>query len=129
MALDNTIILPEIQAEAEAAFSSAIANDKITIIIFGDTPKSNQASLLADNLANTVTAGFHRQVIWIKNISLWASLKSHLGNGTLQVNSIDPSQTLCLSITLSNKVEYALSTSKTPDNITLTLAFINASKA
>lgn len=129
MALDNTIILPESQAEAEAAFSSALANDKISIIIFGDTEKANQAASLADNLANTITAGFYRQVIWMKNIALWNGLKSHLGNGTLQVNSINPSQVICLSISLSNKVEYALSISKTPDNITLTLAFINASKA
>lgn len=129
MALDNTIILPETQAEAEAAFSSALANDKISIIIFGDTEKANQAASLADNLANTITAGFYRQVIWMKNTALWNGLKRHLGNGTLQVNGIDPNQTICISISLSNKVEYALSTSKTPDNITLTLAFINASKA
>lgn len=129
MALDNTIILPETQAEAEAAFSSALANDKISIIIFGDMPKANQASPLADNLANTITAGFHRQVIWMKNTALWNGLKSHLGNGTLQVNGIDPNQTICISISLSNKVEYALSSSKTPDNISLTLAFMNASKA
>jgi hypothetical protein len=129
MALDNTIILPENESEASAAFSSTLANDKISIIIFGDTEKANLAAPLADNLANTVTSEFHRQVIWMKNIALWNSLKSHLGNGTLQVSSIDPSQTICISITLSNKVEYALSTSKTPDNISLTLAFINASKA
>ncbi|PIQ49798.1 MAG: hypothetical protein COW03_03135 [Cytophagales bacterium CG12_big_fil_rev_8_21_14_0_65_40_12] len=129
MALDNTIILPDNEAEAIAVFSSALANDKISIIIFGDTEKANLAAPLADNLAKTITAGFHRQVIWMKNIALWANLKSHLGNGTLDVNAIDPNQTICISISLSNKVEYALSTSKTPDNITLTLAFINASKA
>ncbi|MFT6828759.1 MAG: hypothetical protein ACI9Z3_000900 [Roseivirga sp.] len=129
MALNNTIILPDNEAEASAAFSSALANDKISIILFGDTDKANLAAPLADNLANTTSSGFHRQVIWMKNIAFWNSLKSHLGNGTLQVSSIDPSQVICLSISLSNKVEYALSTSKTPDNITLTLAFINASKA
>jgi hypothetical protein len=129
MALNNTITLPETLAEADAAFSNALANDKISIIIFGDTEKANLTAQLADNLANTVASGFHRQVIWMKNIALWNSLKSHLRNGTLEVNSINPNEVICLSISLSSKVEYTLNIAKTPDNISLTLAFINASKA
>lgn len=129
MELNNTITLPENVEGATAIFSIALANDKISIIIFDDTEKANLAVQLADNLANTVASGFHRQVIWMKNISLWNSLKSHLESGSLQVNSINPSEVICISLTLSNKVEYSLSTAKTPDNISLTLAFINASKA
>lgn len=130
MPLENTIILPENDlGAAQAAFESALSHDKISIIIFGETEKSELAATVADNLANAVTAGFHRQVIWMKNLEHWDSLKNHLGNGSIHVNSVNPAQTICISLTLSNKAEYALDISKTPDNITLTLVFLNASKA
>jgi hypothetical protein len=130
MPLENTIVLPigDLNA-AELAFETAIANEKISIIIFGDSEKSNLAVTIADNLAKVVTSGFHRQVIWIKDSTQWSTLNKHLGNGALKVNDVDIDQTICISITLSNKVEYALNISKTPDNLTLTLVFINASKA
>ncbi|MFT6213758.1 MAG: hypothetical protein ACJAS3_000143 [Roseivirga sp.] len=130
MALENTVSIPidDLNA-AEALFISTLANDKISIIIFGDTEKSKLAITLADNLANAVTSGFHRQVIWVKDPSQWNTLRTHLRNGTLSVHDIDPRESIGVSITLSNKTEYALDISKTPDNLTLTLVFLNASKA
>lgn len=130
MSLNNTIILSEDNAdEAKSAFDAALQNDKITILIYGNSEKAQQAAAIADQLAAIPTAGFNRQVIWIKNNTQWANLKSSVGNGTIQVSSIIPDQLICTSLTLSNKAEFCVEISKVPDNFVLTLAFTQASKA
>ena len=129
MPLNNTIILPEDINQAKIAFDNALQLDKITVIVFGDNVKSNQAVVIADVLANVSPAGFERQVIWMKDGGHWATLKSSLSDGTVSIHTIQPDQSISLSITLSRKAEYVLSMDKIPDNVAMTLAFIKSSKA
>ena len=109
MPLNNTIILPSgDDNQAKTDFDNALQLDKVTIIIFGDTPKANQAANKADALANGTHAGFERQVIWVKNNAQWDTLKSSIGNGNIPVNSVQPAQAICLSVTLSRKAEFRI---------------------
>lgn len=130
MPLNNTIILPaDNTAQAKTNFDDALALDKVTIIIFGDTPKAETAVNNADGLSNGTHAGFQRQVIWIKNNNQWDDLKSSIFNGGITVDSIIPDQSISLSISLSRKAYFVIDTSKTPDNVAMNFAFVESSRA
>lgn len=127
--MEHTTTLPTDSAsDAESLFKSTIDKpDTITIIVFGDSANSQQAVQNADLRAADAVAGFPRQVIWMKDTSIWNSVKSRLHNGSVSVGNIQLSSTTAISVSLSNKVMFALSNTRTPDAIAMDYLFVKAS--
>lgn len=130
MQLNNTTVLPsDTPAIAEQLFKSLIEEqDVICVIVFGNNSVAQQAIKSADVRASVAPAGFKRRAVWMTDISLWSTLKTYVKSGTIDVNTVDPSQLIALGISLTDKAESSVDTSKTPDFIIMELAFIAASK-
>ncbi|MCE7993555.1 MAG: hypothetical protein HEP71_16325 [Roseivirga sp.] len=130
MTLNNTITLSSTDAsQAEQDFKSLIAEkDVITVIVFGNTAVSQQAIQSADVRAGSAPAGFKRKAVWMQDTSQWDTLKKYLKNGTIAVSSVNPGNLIAIGVSLSDKIDAEVPTSKTPDFIVMELAFVQASQ-
>ncbi len=131
MELKNTTVLPtDDLAQAEQLFKSLMSDSEtICAIIFGDDSVSQQAVQSANVRAAVSPAGFKRRAVWMSDIDQWASLKKHVNDGNITVDSVDPKNLIALGTSLKAKAESSVDTSKTPDFITMELVFADASKA
>ncbi len=130
MQLNNTTILPSDSPDvAEQLFKSLIdEQDVVCVIVFGNGPVAQKAIKSADVRAALSPAGFKRRAVWMTDIALWANLKSYLNSGAVKVDSIDPSNLIAIGVSLTDKVEMEMPTSKTPDFIAMEFAFVTSSK-
>lgn len=130
MTLNNTITLSTTDpAQAEQDFKSLIEEkDVITVIVFGNTAVSQQAIQSADVRAGSAPAGFKRKAVWMQDTSQWSSLKKYLKNGSIAVSSVNPGNLIAIGVSLSDKIDAEVPTSKTPDFIVMELAFVQASQ-
>ena len=130
MQLNNTTILPsDTPAAAEQLFKSLMQEqDVICVIVFGNDSKAQQAIKSADVRAAVAPAGFKRKAVWMTDTSLWSNLKKYVKNGAIKVDDVDPSKLIALGISLTDKAESSVDTTKTPDFIVMELAFIQAGK-
>jgi len=130
MPLNNTTILPsDSPEEAEQLFKSLIdEKDVVCVIVFGNDSVAQTAIKNADVRAALSPAGFKRRAVWMQSTGLWDNVKSYLKNGAVKVNSIDPANLIAIGVSLSDKVEMEMPTSKTPDFIAMEFAFVTSSK-
>lgn len=130
MTLNNTITLSSTDtAQAEQDFKSLMQEkDVISVIVFGNTAVSQQAIQSADMRASAAPAGFKRKAVWMQDTSLWTSLKQYVKDGSVSVSSVDPSNLIAIGISLEDKIESEVPTTKTPDFIIMELAFVQASQ-
>lgn len=130
MTLNNTITLSTTDpAQAEQDFQSLIEEkDVITVIVFGNTAVSQQAIQSADVRAGSAPAGFKRKAVWMQDTSQWDSLKKYLKDGSIAVSSVNPGNLTAIGVSLSDKIDAEVPTSKTPDFIVMELAFVQASQ-
>jgi len=130
MQLNHTITLSSTDAaQAEQLFKSLMEQaDTIKIIVFGNTAVSQQAIQSADLRAGSAPAGFTRKAAWMQDPTQWDSLKQYVKNGSIKVNSVSTSNLTAIGVSMSNKIESEVSTSKTPDFLIMELAFVQASQ-
>jgi hypothetical protein len=131
MELNHTTTLSATDAaQSEQLFKSVMAEDDlIKVIVFGNTDVSQQAIKSADVRAGAAPAGFKRRAIWMQDVSQWTTLKQHVKDGSIAVNTIDPANFTAIGITMSNKLAAEVPSAKTPDFIIMELAFVKASQA
>ena len=129
MQLDNTTVLPaDDPDQAEQLFKSLMSKSNVVyLIIFGNTSVSEQAIQSANVRAGVAPAGFTRHAVWMQDSSQWSTLKQYVKSGAISVDSVDPSKIIALGTSLKNKAQSSIPTSKTPDFITMELAFVQAS--
>ncbi|GAB5527272.1 MAG: hypothetical protein Roseis2KO_51440 [Roseivirga sp.] len=130
MSLNNTITLSTTDpAQAEQTFKSLMEEkDVITVIVFGNTAVSQQAIKSADVRAGSAPAGFKRKAVWMQDTSLWNSVKQYVKDGSIAVSSVDPANLIAIGVSLKDKIDAQVPTSKTPDFIVMELAFVQASQ-
>ena len=131
MQLDNTTVLPaDSPDEAEELFKALFNKpDHIYLVIFGNDKVSEEAVQCANVRAGVAPAGFVRRAVWMQDSGQWTSLKKYVKNGgAIALDSVDPAKLIALGISLQDKAECCVDTSKTPDFITMELAFVQASK-
>lgn len=129
MQLNNTLTLSAANASQAAQLFKSVIDEKdiISVIVFGNNTTSQQAIQSADVRAASAPAGFKRKAIWMQEISLWNTVKGDLKDGAIKVSSVDPANLIAIGVSLNDKIESSVDTSKTPDFIVMELAFVQAS--
>jgi hypothetical protein len=129
MQLNNTLTLSAANASQAAQLFKSVIDEKdvISVIVFGNNATSQQAIQSADLRAGSAPAGFKRKAIWMQDTSLWNTVKGDLKDGAIKVSNVDPANLIAIGVSLKDKIESSVDTSKTPDFIVMELAFVQAS--